>query len=69
VIAEHRKQVRDRLHAVAVDGCVGDPNDVARRLQVLLDAAMAGAQDATRPGPVRAARGAIDSALCMDDPA
>jgi AcrR family transcriptional regulator len=69
VIAEHRKQVRNRLRAIAVEAGDADPNDVARRLQVLLDGAMAGAQMEHGPGPVRAARGAINSALRMDDPA
>jgi AcrR family transcriptional regulator len=69
VIAEHRKQVRTRLRTIAVEAGVADPNDVARRLQVLLDGAMAGASMEHGPGPIRAARSAINSALRMDDPA
>jgi AcrR family transcriptional regulator len=63
VISEYRKEVRQRLRALAVEAGTADPNDVARRLQVLLDGAMAGAQMEQGSGPVRAARRAADVVL------
>jgi AcrR family transcriptional regulator len=55
VIAEHRRQVRDRLRVLVTESGSVDPNVTARKLHVLLDGAMAGAWMEQGPAPVRAA--------------